>query len=222
MADTDEEQQQTGETITPPQERLAELLAQMREARRAYDASEIQVTEFYDRVIDIDRRMTLRLADNFNLRSGIRTSLPESQLSEEFRSHLTRRLSARLPAEDIEQAFMHRIRERAGLTPDFFAEENIEKSVSRVIQNYIQGHPQLSALTYEDAVAIAQDTMEQSEFEQKYGGVDETVMSNAVLLLLNINKDRVETEQPDLHNRLQNLGGGTGSGSPVDGRDLRR
>ncbi len=206
MAETEEEQQQDRQTVTPPQERLTELLAQMREARRAYDASEIQVTDFYNRVIDIDRRLTLRLADNFNLRSGLRTALPESQRTEEFRNGLTRNLSRRIPADDIEQTFMDRIRRRAGASPDLFREENAEANGRLVVRNFIQNHPQLSGFTYEDAVRIAQDGMDDAEFARKYGGVDETVMASAVLVILELNKDRLKAEHPELQAEIDRTG----------------
>lgn len=199
MAD---EEQQHGQTVAAPTERLVDILAQMREARRAYDASELSVDDYYNRIIELDQKLTLRLADNFNLRSGIRTALPESQRTEEFRQSLTRPLTRRLPAEDAEQAFIDNIRRRSDAPPDFFKEENEDASGRVILQRYLQGHPQLSGLTYEDAVAIVDDSMPEEEFERKYGHIDLAILGTAVVAVLQTNKDRLTAEHPDIQSQL--------------------
>lgn len=197
-----EEEQQQGQTVTAPTERLVDILAQMREARRAYDASELTVDDYFNRIIELDQKLTLRLADNFNLRSGIRTSLPESQRTEEYRQSLTRPLARRLPSEDAEQAFIDRIRRRSDAPADFFKEENEDASGRIILQRYLEGHPQLSGLTYEDAVAIADDSMPEEEFERKYGDIDFAIIGTAIVAVLQTNKDRLTAERPEIQTQL--------------------
>lgn len=198
----DEEQQQQGQTVAAPTERLVDILAQMREARRAYDASELSVDDYLKSIMELDQKLTLRLADDFNLRSGIRTALPESQRTEEFRQSLTRPLTRRLPAEDTEQAFIDNIRRRSNAPPDFFKEENEDASGRVILQRYLEGHPQLSGLTYEDAVAIVDDSMPEEEFERKYGNIDLAILGPAVVAVLQTNKDRLTSEHPDVQSQL--------------------
>ncbi len=199
MADED---QQQGQTVAAPTERLVDILAQMREARRAYDASELGVDDYFKRIIELDQKLTLRLADNFNLRSGIRTALPESQRTEEFRQSLTRPLTRRLPAEDAEQTFIDRIRRGSDAPPGFFKEENEAASSRAILQRYLEGHPQLSGLTYEDAVAIVGDSMPEEEFERKYGQIEFTILGTAIVAVLQTNKDRLTSEHPDIQSEL--------------------
>ncbi|MCB1681514.1 MAG: hypothetical protein KDI65_06225 [Alphaproteobacteria bacterium] len=199
----DPENQETTEEVTQAANTpLVEILADMREARRAYDASEISVDDFYDKIIELDQKLTLRLADRFNLRSGIRTALPESQRTDEFRSGLTRSLRRHLPSDDTQQAFIDRVRRGSSASADFFREENEEASSELILRHYIENHPQLSGLTLEDSVAIIQNTMPEEELTRKYGEVDTTVLACAIMATLQINKDRIAAEYPDIKNEI--------------------
>lgn len=177
---------------------LAEILSDMRTARDNYQAGHFGTNEYVDQVLALDEQMTFRLARSFNRDSGFDMALSGNQLSSEFRADLPDEIRSRLPSADLEENFLENF-ERGSSDPDLMRLQGIEamKVLKVSLQRILEDHPQLDAVSPEDARAVGQRRMSGAEFEEKYPDIDPDLVGVAVLarIMADDNLSLADTKQ---------------------------
>ncbi len=210
------------EIINAPEERLVEILAEMRAARTEYQDGSITSTEYFEKIMELDQDMTLRLVDRFNRESGFTTfrpgapfrmlrnrdseltiSLSEFELSEEFIARLERSIGRHMPDEDPEETFIDKLRARSGAPEGFFDEENETASGRMILDMYIENHPQFSGFSYETALELIDGELSIEDAQTRFGNAEEGMIYAITLATLQTNIDRLKAERPEIAEEVE-------------------
>lgn len=161
----------------PAPTKLEDVLAGMRTARTAFQAGTLSEADYVDRILQLDRSLTTRLAGQFNAQSGFAA---------------------------IEREFVAALEARSNAAPGFYAPENELQSRRAVLGRLIENHPQLAGMTVADAASIVDRTSKGEEIDWKYGNADATVVLSAAMTMVNLNREQVARLNPGLNRALDN------------------
>ncbi len=161
----------------PAPVKLEDVLAGMRTARAAFQAGTLSEADYVDRILQLDRSLTTRLAGPFNAHSGFAA---------------------------LESEFVAALEARSNAAPGFYAPENETRSRREILGRLIENHPQLAGMTVADAASIVDRTSRGEEIEWKYGNADALVVLSAAMTMVNINREQVARLNPGLHRALDN------------------
>ncbi len=76
--------------------RFRDILESMRAARDSFFAGGMSQTDYVNRIIELDRRLTLDLTGRFNETSGFIVTLPDAVAAQPYRATLTEEQAASL------------------------------------------------------------------------------------------------------------------------------
>lgn len=161
----------------PAPSKLEEVLSGMRTARAAFRAGTLSEADYVDRILQLDRNLTARLAGQFNAQSGF---------------------------DALEREFVAALEARSNAAPGFYAPENEIQSRRQILGRLIENHPQLAGMTVADAASIVDRTSKGEQIEWKYGNADALVVLSAAMTMVNLNREQVTRLNPSLSRALDN------------------
>lgn len=180
-----------------------DILESMRAARDSFFAGNMSNTDYVNRIIELDRRLTLDLTGRFNETSGFQVTLPDAVMAQPYRETLTSEQAASLPSGDQERDIIRALEARTGRPASFFAVENETASRVEILSTLMRNNPQLSAMTLSDAANLILKTSAGERVEWKYGNTDETVVMSAALTMVNLRRQELRTVSPELSRLLE-------------------
>ena len=210
------------EIIKASGDRLGEILAKMRAARTEFQEGSLTRIQYYEKIMDLDQDMTLRLADRFNRQSGFTSmrpgtpfrmfrnrtpeiiiSLSEEELSDDFRAQLGRSLRHRMPDNNPEETFIDRLRARSDAPDGFFDEENLASSGKMILDEFTENHPQFSGFSYETALELIDGELSIEDAQTRFGNAEEGMVYAITLATLQTNIDRLKAERPEIAEEIE-------------------
>lgn len=183
---------------------VGELLADMRAARKSFHEGKLPEKDYVDKIIQLDRSLTIGLTSKFNAQSGFNVTLPERPEYLDYRKTLSGEGAASLPTQDAEQAIIEALRKQSTRPePAFYTDENEMASRREIMALLLKNHPHLSEMTLADAAQIIDRTSKGEEVDWKYGEASGTVLICAALTMVNISRDELKTVNPSLHRSIE-------------------
>lgn len=183
--------------------RFRDILESMRAARDSFFAGGMSQTDYVNRIIELDRRLTLDLTGRFNETSGFIVTLPDAVAAQPYRATLTEEQAASLPSRDLERDIIQSLEQRTGRPAAFFAIENETASRVELLSTLMHNNPQLSGMTLSDAANLILKTSAGKSVEWKYGNTDETIVMSAALTMVNLRRNELRTVNPELSRLLE-------------------
>ncbi len=194
MAETQETEPQTITPSPPAAGTFGSILEQMRAARTSFLNGTLDEEEYIQRILKLDTRLDQKLSNRFNNKAGLEDAALDAQ------SH---RQNSLLRSVNAEHEIIEALQGTSNAPKGFFDPQNEMRSRNEVLARLIANNPHLGKMTLADAVEVVQKTRDGETANWKYGNTEPRMVMATALTMLDINRERLRTEHPQMYRDLE-------------------
>jgi hypothetical protein len=170
------------------------ILDDMRAARTSFQQGNLGEQEYIRRIVQLEKSLDQKLKNRFNDSSGIEETAGEPDRGRQ--RPVLRTLSA-------EEEIIKTLQGKSDAPKGFYEPENETRSRNELLARLIANNPHLGKMTLADAVEVVQKTRDGETADWKYADTEPRIVMATALTMLNINRERLRTEHPQMFRDLE-------------------